>query len=117
MDKSVPEKSVLASGSNDPFSSASGRPSQIRPPTDVEAATTELEKVTSLIESERQRWKDALDVINELTANKTRAVREGSPAYNRCMEASKIIQEVESGASDLKAKKAQLEARIKELEE
>jgi hypothetical protein len=77
----------------------------------------ELAKVNSKIESERARWTNARDTINRLTNFKKTPVKEGSPAYHQCMAASKVIHEVESGASDLKAEKARLEAVIKELEE
>jgi hypothetical protein len=79
-------------------------------------ARADLEAVKSKIESERKRHADALNVINTLTLNKTRPVREGSPAYHRCMEASRIIAEVEKGASDLKAEKARLETLVGELD-
>jgi hypothetical protein len=105
------DKSGVRGG--DPFSAGTGGARPADEPTELATAKTELESLTRRIEDERQRWKDALG----LTANKTRPVREGSPAYHRCMEASKVIHEVESGAPALKAKKTQLEARIKELQE
>jgi len=76
----------------------------------------ELASVNSKIESERSRWTDARDTINQLTNFKKTPVREGSPAYHRCMAASKVINEVESGAPSLKAEKARLETIIKALE-
>jgi hypothetical protein len=117
-DKLVTEKPVVDAGSisRDPFASNSDLPTPPTAPADLAAAKVELEKVTAEIEGERQRWKDALAVINALTANKTKPVREGSAAYHRCMEASKIIQEVETGAPALKARKTQLEDGIKALE-
>ena len=57
------------------------------------------------------------DVINALTNYKRTPVREGSQAYHQCVEASKIITEVEQGAAALKAEKARLEAILEELEE
>lgn len=76
----------------------------------------ELAEVNATIESERRRWQQALDTINRLTNFKTRPVVEGSPQYHQCLAASKVIQEVEEGAPELKAKKARLEAVIEELE-
>ena len=76
----------------------------------------ELAKVNTQIESERARWTEALNTINQLTNFKKTPVKEGSPAYHRCMAASKVIHEVETGATTLKAEKARLEASIKELE-
>jgi hypothetical protein len=79
-------------------------------------ARADLAAVKSKIESERKRHADALNVINTLTLNKTRPVKEGSAAYHRCLEASKIIGEVERGAPDLKAEKARLETLVGELD-
>ena len=75
----------------------------------------ELAKVNTQIESERARWTEALNTINQLTNFKKTPVKEGSPAYHRCMAASKVIHEVESGAPALKAEKARLETAIEEL--
>jgi DNA-directed RNA polymerase subunit RPC12/RpoP len=79
-------------------------------------ARADLAAVKSKIESERKRHADALATINTLTKGKTVPVKEGSPAYHRCMEASRIIAEVEKGAPDLKAEKARLEALVAELD-
>ena len=72
--------------------------------------------MNSQIESERARWTEALNTINQLTNFKKTPVKEGSAAYRRCMAASKVIHEVETGAPKLKAEKARLEGTIKELE-
>lgn len=101
---------------DDPFASVASVAKPKDLPADLAAAKAELEKVTSTIESERQRWLEALATINRLTVNKTRPVREGSPQYQECMAASQVIQEVEQGAQALKDRKAALEARVKELE-
>ncbi len=77
----------------------------------------ELAALEVKIDAERKRFQDALNIINVLTNNKTRGVREGSIEYSRCQQASRIITEVEAGATDLKAKKAALMATIKELTE
>lgn len=82
----------------------------------LKLARAELAEVNAEIAAERARWHNALALINQLTSNKTRPVREGSPEYNRCLEASRVIQEVEAGAPKLKAKRAGLEAEIMELE-
>jgi hypothetical protein len=79
-------------------------------------AKADLASVTSKIESERKRFSDALETINTLTKNKTVAVREGTPAYFKCTEASKTIQEVEAGAPELKAEKARLETLVGTLD-
>lgn len=81
------------------------------------AARADLAGVCSRIDSERKRHAGALKVINALTRNKTVAVKEGSPAYHRCMEASRIIGEVERGAPALKAERARLETLVSELEQ
>lgn len=78
-------------------------------------AKADLAAVQSKIDSERKRHADALGIINTLTLNKTRPVKEGSAAYFRCQEASRIIEEVEKGAPDLKAEKARLETLVGEL--
>ena len=77
----------------------------------------ELAAIDAKIASERARWQQALDTINRLTNYKRTPVREGSQEYQRCMAASEVIQEVESGAAELKQEKARLEAMIGELEE
>jgi hypothetical protein len=82
----------------------------------LKLARAELAEVNAEIAAERARWHNALAVINRLTFNKTRPVREGSSEYYRGLEASKVIQEVEAGAQKLKAKRARLEAETMELE-
>lgn len=77
----------------------------------------ELAAIDAKIASERARWQQALDTINRLTNYKKTPVREGSQEYQRCLAASGVIQEVESGAAELKQEKARLEAMIGELEE
>jgi hypothetical protein len=76
-----------------------------------------LAEIESTIGSERERWQNALDTINRLTNFKKTPVREGSPQHQQCLRAAEIIREVESGAAELKAQKAKLEATIKELEQ
>lgn len=83
---------------------------------ELAGAKADLAAVNSRIESERKRFSDALQLINSETKNKTVPVKEGSPAYHRCMEASRIIKEVETGAAELKAEKARLETLVSELE-
>ncbi len=70
----------------------------------------------SKIDTERARWQTATNTINRLTNNKRTPVQQGSQPYYQCLAASKVIQEVEAGAAELKAEKARLEATIKELE-
>lgn len=88
-------------------------PSNSSTPANADQAKASLAEVEGKIAAEKQRWTDATAVINKLTNNKRTPVREGTQEYYKCVEASKIIQEVEKGAADLKAEKARLEAIIK----
>ena len=56
-----------------------------------------LLEVEAEIASEREKFQEALGIINRLTNFKRTPVKEGSQAYNQCLEASKIIKEVEAG--------------------
>lgn len=76
----------------------------------------ELAEVDAKMDTQRTQYKAATDTINRLTNFKRTPVREGSPEYYRCLEASKVIKKIEAGAGELKSKKAQLEATIGELE-
>ena len=76
----------------------------------------ELAALNTKIEGERARWQAATNTINRLTNNKRTPVQEGSQPYYQCMEASRIIKEVESGAAELNAEKARLTAMIESLE-
>ncbi len=76
----------------------------------------DLAEVETKIESERDRWKASINVINQLTNFKKTPVREGSPQYHQCMEASRIINEVEAGAPNLKSQRARIQAMIQSLE-
>lgn len=75
----------------------------------------ELATVNAKIESERARYQAGVDIINRLTNFKKTPVQEGTQAYYKCVEASKIVKEVEAGAAELKVEKARLEATITEL--
>lgn len=75
----------------------------------------QLAEIESTIDSERERWQNALDTINRLTNFKKTPVREGSPQHQQCLRAAEIIRDVESGAPDLKAERAKLQAVIDEL--
>lgn len=79
-------------------------------------ARADLAEVNSRIDSERRRFSEALNTINTLTKNKTMPVKEGSSQHRACEAASRIINEVEQGAGELKAKKARLEALVEELQ-
>jgi hypothetical protein len=83
---------------------------------DLPEVKAELASVESKIEEERARWKAATDTINRLTNFKKTPVTEGSPEYLECLEASKIIEEVEAGAPKLKEEKKRLVERAAELE-
>jgi len=76
----------------------------------------DLAATDAKIQIERNRWRDALGVINKLTNNKKTPVSEGSVEYHKCLAASRIIQEVEAGAPALKAEKARLEEMIRLIE-
>jgi hypothetical protein len=76
----------------------------------------ELAAINANINSERSRYQASVDVINRLTNFKKTPVQEGTQAYYKCVEASKILQQVEAGANKLKAEKARLDATITELE-
>ena len=76
----------------------------------------ELAKLNTRMDSDRARYQAAINTINRLTNFKRTPVQEGSPAYYECLEASKLIKEIEAGAADLKSEKAKLAAMIQELE-
>lgn len=82
----------------------------------LDEARLELKTVDATITDERARYQNALDTINRLTNFKRTPVQEGSQAYYRCVEASKVIQEIEQNAPALKEKKAELEAIIRQAE-
>lgn len=82
----------------------------------VRAAKEALAEVDSQIAKERTKWSDALGVINQLTNNKRTPVKEGSDAYYKCVDASKIVTAVEKAAPGLKAQKEKLETLVKTLE-
>jgi hypothetical protein len=120
-DPSWNPKAKPAESKPEPTSKPSERTEETTKPaiaanSDLAKARADLEAVKSKIESERKRHADALNLINTLTRNKTVPVKEGSPAYYRCAEAAKVIQEVEAGAPDLKAEKARLETLVGELD-
>jgi hypothetical protein len=79
-------------------------------------AKAELAALESKITSERQRFQQATDTINRLTNYKKTPVKEGSAAYRQCMEASRIIQEVEQKAPGMTTEKIRLTTLIAELE-
>lgn len=105
---SVPQHSVGGSKSISPPSTNSN----LR----LAEARSSLVGVNTRIEHDRARYRVAADTINRLTNFKRTPVREGSQAYYRCVEASRIMHEVQLGAPKLLAEKARLEALIKELE-
>ncbi|MAS94630.1 MAG: hypothetical protein CMO55_15640 [Verrucomicrobiales bacterium] len=74
-----------------------------------------LAEVNAKMDSDRKRYNDALNVINTLTHNKRRPVREGSPEYHKCVAASNIIGEIERSAPELIEEKQKLEAVLKTL--
>ena len=76
-------------------------------------AFADLAALDVTIQTERVNWQKAINVINKLTDFKRSPVRQGSPAYDECMRASKVIQLVESSAPDRIAERARLEAIIR----
>jgi len=75
-----------------------------------EETAKRLAEVDARIAQEKQRWTEANALINKLTNNRKTPVQEGTQAYYRCLEASKVMQAVEAGAAALKEEKARLEA-------
>jgi hypothetical protein len=76
----------------------------------------ELAAIVAKMDSERVRYQAGIDTINRLTNFKRNPVQEGSQPYYQCLEASKVVKEVEAGVAELKAGKARLEATIAEFE-
>jgi hypothetical protein len=79
-------------------------------------AKAELAVLESKISTERQRFQQATDTINRLTNFKKTPVKEGSAAYRQCMDASRVIQEVEQKAPGMTTEKTRLTTLIAELE-
>jgi len=79
-------------------------------------AKAELSALESKISTERQRFQQATDTINRLTNFKKTPVKEGSAAYRQCMDASRVIQEVEQKAPGMTTEKTKLVTLIAELE-
>jgi hypothetical protein len=79
-------------------------------------AKAELAVMESKISTERQRFQQASDTINRLTNFKKTPVKEGSAAYRQCLDASRVIQEVEQKAPSMTAEKTRLATLIAELE-
>jgi hypothetical protein len=90
----------------------SDRQSSSRNDVSILEAKRKLSELDQKIESERSRWFQASEVIDRLTNFKRSPVKEGSAAYYQCLEASKIIQDVESKAPSLKAERVTLEKMI-----
>lgn len=74
-----------------------------------------LAEVNAKMDADRKRYNDALNVINTLTHNKRRPVREGSPEYHKCVAASNVIGEIERSAPALIEEKKKLEAVLEAL--
>jgi hypothetical protein len=79
-------------------------------------ARSELAGLTTRMNNERAQYQASIDTINRLTNFKRTPVQEGSAAYHQCVEASKVISNIEAGAPALKERKAELEALVKDLE-
>lgn len=78
-------------------------------------ARADLQNLIALMDHEREKFHDALAVINQHTANKTVPVREGTSAYFQCVAASRVIQGIEASAPKRMADKAALEKLIQQL--
>lgn len=79
-------------------------------------AKAELAELESKIATERQRFQQATETINRLTNFKKTPVKEGSAAYRQCMDASRVIQEVEQKAPGMTTEKTRLATLVAELE-
>lgn len=71
-----------------------------------------LAKVDAALAKERACYQEALAIINRLTNFKRTPVAEGSPAYQQCYAASKIIGEIERNAPSLKEKRSKIQEDI-----
>ena len=80
-------------------------------------AKNELTAHLDYMEKVKADYNIQIGIINRLTANKKRPVREGSQAYYQCLRASKRIKDIENSAGIIKEKKAELENKIKVLTE
>lgn len=119
----IPQKQVSSSDKNREedevsiFSSPEERPTVAQGENNLPDLKVQIEELNKTMDTQRAQYQAAIDVINKLTNFKKTPVREGSPEYYRCLEASKVIQNIESGAEELKAKKSRLEEAIKKIEE
>lgn len=77
----------------------------------------ELITLEQKIQFERNRWRAASNTINRLTNNKRTPVKEGSRAYHQCLEASKIMREIEEKAPKMNAQKSKLTNEINHIKE
>jgi len=84
--------------------------------TRVAEAKSELAAINARIENERARYQAGQNTINRLTNFKRTPVQEGSQAYYQCVEAARIMHEVQINAPALLAEKKRLETLIRELE-
>ena len=82
----------------------------------IAEAKAELTSLESRIAAERQRFRQATDIINRLTNFKKTPVKEGSSAYHQCMEASRVIQDVEQKAPGMTSERIRIATLLTELE-
>jgi hypothetical protein len=82
----------------------------------IAEAKAELASLESRIAAERQRFQQATETINRLTNFKKTPVKEGSSAYHQCMEASRVIQDVEQKAPGMTSEKIRIATLLTELE-
>jgi hypothetical protein len=75
-----------------------------------------LAALDAKIATEKRRWQESVNLINRLTNFKRTPVVEGSQQYYECLRASRVIQEVEAGASALKSERERIAATIKSIE-
>ena len=78
-------------------------------------AQVKLAELHAKMDHDRKRYREALNVINTLTFNKTRPVVQGSPDYHRCAAADKIMADIEKSAPALKEEEKKLKAVLKAL--
>jgi hypothetical protein len=115
-EQSEPDQMPIAPSPNEVPSAPKISPPSTDKAVRLAEAKAELAALESKISTERQRFQQATDTINRLTNFKKTPVKEGSAAYRQCMDASRVIQEVEQKAPGMTTEKSRLTTLIAELE-
>lgn len=79
------------------------------------AQQLELKNVQRTIQNETIRYQNADALIIRLTANRQRAVVQGSPEYHQCVKAQAEMQAVEKQVPILKQRRDKLESEVNRL--